>query len=168
MKAWLWRLLYPMNVWSRFVVYCGSLIKLYNKWIWVPFLDKLLSNNLKAVRDRGAYSTSHICVHCGKRVKLALITYWDKKTNIFCSVGCKDKWEEPDLTGEESEFLPQSFVWICGDYMKSIKKLALSILTYCIMTTNLYAASGATILSDTNTFIMIVLFLLALVGLPRR
>jgi hypothetical protein len=64
--------------------------------------------------------------------------------------------------------LPQSFVWICGDYMKSIKKLALSILTYCIMTTNLYAASGATILSDTNTFIVIVLFLLALVGLPRR
>jgi hypothetical protein len=59
-------------------------------------------------------------------------------------------------------------VWICGDDMSSIKKLALSILTYCIMTTNVYAASGATILSDTNTFIMIVLFLLALVGLPRR
>ena len=73
MKAWLWRLLYPMNVWSRFVVYCGSLIKLYNKWIWVPFLDKLLSNNLKAVRDRGAYSTSHIWVFTpksGHRVKL--------------------------------------------------------------------------------------------------
>ena len=110
MKAWLWRLLYPMNVWSRFVVCCGSLIKLYNKWIWVPFLDKLLSNNLKAVRDRGAYSTSHICVQCGKRVKLALVTHWDKRTNIFCSVGCKDKWEKPDLIGEESEFLPQSFV----------------------------------------------------------
>ena len=52
--------------------------------------------------------------------------------------------------------------------MKTIKKLALSILTYCIMTTNVHAASSATILSDTNTFIVIVLFLLALVGLPRR
>ncbi len=76
----------------------------------MPFLDKLLSNNLKAVRDRGAYSTNHICVQCGKRVKLALVTHWDKRTNIFCSIGCKDKWEEPGLAGEESEFLPQSFV----------------------------------------------------------
>ena len=55
-----------------------------------------------------------------------------------------------------------------GDYMKTIKKLALSILTYCIMTTNVYAASGATILSDTSTLVLIVFFLLALVGLPRR
>ena len=49
-----------------------------------------------------------------------------------------------------------------------LKKLALSILTYCIMTTNVYAASGATILSDTSTLVLIVFFLLALVGLPRR
>jgi hypothetical protein len=47
--------------------------------------------------------------------------------------------------------------------MKSV-----SILTYCVMTTNLYAASGATILSDTTTLVLIVLFLLALVGLPRK
>jgi hypothetical protein len=52
--------------------------------------------------------------------------------------------------------------------MKTIKKLALAILTYCIMTTNVYAASGATILSDTTTLVLIVFFLLALVGLPRR
>ena len=49
-----------------------------------------------------------------------------------------------------------------------LKKLALSILTYCIMTTNVYAASGATILSDTSTLVLVVFFLLALVGLPRR
>jgi hypothetical protein len=52
--------------------------------------------------------------------------------------------------------------------MKTIKKLALSALTYCIAATNVYAASGATILSDTSTLVLIVLFLLALVGLPRR
>ena len=49
-----------------------------------------------------------------------------------------------------------------------LKKIALSILTYCIMPTNVYAASGATILSDTSTLVLIVFFLLALVGLPRR
>ena len=49
-----------------------------------------------------------------------------------------------------------------------LKKIALSILTYCIMTTNVYAASGATILSDTSTLVLIVFFLFALVGLPRR
>ena len=49
-----------------------------------------------------------------------------------------------------------------------LKKIALSILTYCIMTTNVYAASGATILSDTSTLVLTVFFLLALVGLPRR
>ena len=49
-----------------------------------------------------------------------------------------------------------------------LKKIALSILTYCIMTTNVYAASGVGILPDTNTLVLIVFFLLALVGLPRR
>ncbi|UCF01528.1 MAG: hypothetical protein JSV14_14340, partial [Deltaproteobacteria bacterium] len=80
----------------------------------------------------------------------------------------KGKWEEPYLPDEESDFLPQSLVWICGDYMKTIKKLVLLILTYRIMTTNVYAASSATILSDTTTSVLIVFFLLALVGLPRR
>ena len=114
MKAWLWHLLYPMNLWSRFVVYSGSLLKLYNKWMWQPFLEKFLSNNLKVARDRTECSTNYTCVQCGKRVKLALVTHWDNRTNIFCSAGCKDKWAEPDLQGEESEFLPQSFTWI-GD-----------------------------------------------------
>jgi hypothetical protein len=36
------------------------------------------------------------------------------------------------------------------------------------MTTNAFAASGAGILSDSNTLLLIVFFLLALVGLPRR
>ena len=52
--------------------------------------------------------------------------------------------------------------------MKTIKKLALSILTYCIMTTNVYAASGVGILPDANTLVLIVVSILALVGLPRK
>ena len=52
--------------------------------------------------------------------------------------------------------------------MKTIKKLALLVLTYCIMTTNAFAASGAAILSDSRTLLLILFFMLAIVGLPRK
>jgi len=52
--------------------------------------------------------------------------------------------------------------------MKTIKNLALPVLAYCTVTTNAFAASGAGILSDSKPLLLIVFFLLALVGLPRR
>ena len=92
MKAWLWHLLYPMNLWSRFVVYCGSLIKLYNRLIWKPFLEGRLHSNLEVAGDESSQPRKHICVQCSREVKLALVVCEGAVINLFCSAECKDKW----------------------------------------------------------------------------
>jgi hypothetical protein len=92
MKAWLWHHLYPMNLWSRCVVYSGSLIKLYNKWIWKLFLENRLSSSLEVAADEFSQPTRHICVQCRREVKLALVDCDGPVINLFCSAECKDKW----------------------------------------------------------------------------
>ena len=92
MKAWLWHLLYPMNLWSRFVVYCGSLIKFYNRLIWKPFLERRLYSNMEVAAGEYLQPANHICVQCGREVKLALVVCEMAVINLFCSAECKDKW----------------------------------------------------------------------------
>ena len=103
MKAWLWHLLYPMNLWSRFVVYCGSLIKLYNKLIWKPFLESRLHSSLEVAGDEFSQPTRHICVQCGREVKLALVVCEGAVINLFCRAECKDKWLFPGELEKDSE-----------------------------------------------------------------
>lgn len=88
MKSWLWDLLYPMNLWSRCVSYCGSVIKVYDKWIWKPYLEKRLKSDLKVGRDGAPQLATHICVRCGSKVKLALVVCEGTETGSFCCVEC--------------------------------------------------------------------------------
>ena len=92
MKVRLWHLLYPMNLWSRFVVYCGSLIKVYNRLIWKPFLESWLSSNMEVTGDEFLQPGRHICVQCGREVKLALVVCEGVVINLFCSAECKNRW----------------------------------------------------------------------------
>jgi hypothetical protein len=88
MKSRLWDLLYPMNLWCRLVQYCGALIKVYDKWIWKPHLEKILNNNLKFRRDKAPQLATHVCLHCGRKVKLALVVCEGTDMGAFCCAEC--------------------------------------------------------------------------------
>ena len=88
MKSRLWDLLYPMNLWGRLVQYCGSLIRVYDKWIWKPYLEKRLNANLKFGRNKAPQLPSHECVRCGRKIKLALVVCEGADTGSFCCVAC--------------------------------------------------------------------------------
>lgn len=88
MKSWLWDLFYPMNLWSRCVHYCGSVIKVYDKWIWKPYLEKRLSSNLKVGRDGSPHLATHVCTRCGRKVKLALVVCEGADTGSFYCAEC--------------------------------------------------------------------------------
>lgn len=92
MKAWLWHHLYPMNLWSRCVVYCGSLIKLYNRWIWKPFLENRLSSSSEVAGVHNPQLATHVCVQCRRKVKLALVVCESTGIKLFCSAECEDRW----------------------------------------------------------------------------
>jgi len=92
MKAWFRNYLDPLNLWGYSLAFNYWFLRVYQRWLWEPFLDKLLSNDSKVVADKSGYSRSHICVQCEKRVKLALVTKWDNRINFFCSIECKNKW----------------------------------------------------------------------------
>ena len=92
MKAWLYHHLYPMNLWSRCVVCCGSLIKLYNKWIWKPFLENRLHSSLAVAGVEVPQLATHLCVQCRRKVKLALVVREGTEIRLFCSAECEDRW----------------------------------------------------------------------------
>ena len=107
MKAWLSHFLYPMNLWSRFVICCGTLIKLYDKWIWQSFLEKWLCTSLDPTGDEDIQLATHICVQCGRRVKLALVVCEGASVDPFCSLKCKEMWVHSNSLKEDSETIQQ-------------------------------------------------------------
>ena len=107
MRAWLSHLLYPMNLWSRFVICCGALIKLYDKWVWQSFLERWLDPSLDTTGDEVSQLATHICVQCGKKVKLALVVSEDTSIAPFCSLKCKDLRVYSNSLEQDSETIQQ-------------------------------------------------------------
>ncbi len=107
MKDRLRYFLYPMNLWSRFVIYYGWLIKFFDKWLLKPLIDKLLSINSEVIEDKDRYSTGHVCVQCGRMVRLALVTNWDNRIKFFCGTECRNSWGHSSVFEEDFEDIKQ-------------------------------------------------------------
>ena len=92
-----------MNLWSRCVLYCSSLIKLYNKWIWKPFLESRLSSKVEVARVQVPQLATHVCVQCRRKVKLALVVGEGSGIKLFCSSECEDRWAYSDRFDKDAE-----------------------------------------------------------------
>ena len=90
MKVWLWDFLYPVNLWCRVVRHCSWVLRLYEEWLWQPFLEKWLSNSPKSQNDHTLHATIHSCAQCGSMKRLALVGRKNSGTGFFCSVECRD------------------------------------------------------------------------------
>jgi hypothetical protein len=92
MKAWLSNLLYPLNLWRYSLACCHWCLRVYQRWLWEPFLENWLANDPKAAKDKGPQSRFYTCVQCGRKKSMALVVFDDVQTSFFCSVMCRDKY----------------------------------------------------------------------------
>jgi hypothetical protein len=91
MKAWLWNLLYPLNLWRGALTYCHWFLRTYQRWLWEPFLESWLSDNPKVAESKAPQSHLYTCVQCGSKKSIALIVRRDMGPSFFCSVTCRDQ-----------------------------------------------------------------------------
>ena len=92
MKAWLSNLLYPLNLWSHSLACSHWLLRVYQRWLWDPFLENWLSNEPRIADHIASQSTFYTCVQCGRKKAMALVGGVDKKPSFFCSVPCRDEY----------------------------------------------------------------------------
>ena len=91
MKARLSRFLYPLNLWRYSLACCHWFLRVYQRWLWDPFLEDWLSTNSEAAENEGLQSEVYTCVECGKEKKLALVVCEDVEPYFFCSLVCRER-----------------------------------------------------------------------------
>ena len=107
MKAWLWNLLYPLNLWRCLLACSHWFLRLYQRWLWDPFLEKSLSSKPRAARNRVQQSTLYTCAQCGSKKSIALIVRQDVGSSFFCSVTCRDRYIPSASSQKDSDRMRQ-------------------------------------------------------------
>jgi len=107
MKAWLRNLLYPLNVWQGSLAWCHGFLRVYQRWLWEPLLEKWLSNNPRVVRSKTPQSKLYTCAQCGSRRSMALIVLKDGEPSFFCSVTCRDEYALSATSQQDSDRMQQ-------------------------------------------------------------
>ena len=107
MKAWLWNLLYPLNLWRGSLACCHWFLRVYQRWLWDPLLEKSLSSKPRVVRNRVQQSTLYTCVQRKKKKSIALIVRQDAGSSFFCSITCRDRYIPSASSQKDSDRVRQ-------------------------------------------------------------
>ena len=91
MKAWLRKHLHPMDLWGYSLACSYWFLRVCKRWLWNPFLENWLSNNLEDAKKTAQPSGTYTCLQCGEEKNIAFVVCDNVEPSFFCSLSCRHR-----------------------------------------------------------------------------